>query len=110
VHVGLGRCGWAGLGIRIRSDMVSRSATFAILCRLMRHFAALVAIERGIARGWYQAGSWAHSCGDRRIAARLTWYFLAVCSICIMLSFRRRSLAPQVGASHACKKVFIRAR
>jgi hypothetical protein len=38
------------------------------------------------------------------------WCFLATCNILIVLSFRSLSLAPRVGASHDCRKVFSRAR
>ena len=109
-HAGVVRCGWFMFWIRILFDIRIRSATFVIACRRRRHLAGLVAIEQGIASGWYQAGSWAQSLGEICIAARFTLYFLAVCSIRFTLSLRRLSLAPRDGASHVCRKVFKRAR
>ena len=109
-HVGRGWCGRTWDGVRILSDMVIRSATVVTLCCCRRHLAWEDVIGRGFARGWYHAGSWARSCGDRRIAAKLTLYFLAVFSILIVLLLRMFSLAPRVGASQDCRKEFIRAR
>jgi hypothetical protein len=109
-HVGVGRWGWSILGVRILSDMAIRSATVVTVCRRRRHLAGMVAMECGFASGWYQVGSWARSCGDRCIAARWVWYFLATRSILIIPSFRSLSLAPQFGAFHDCRNVFSHAR
>lgn len=90
--------------------MFRRSATVVTLCRRRRHLAGIDVIGRCFARGWYHAGSWVRSCGDMRIAARFTLYFRAVFNILIMLLFSVSSLTPRVGASHDCRKEFIRAK
>jgi hypothetical protein len=77
VHVGVGWCRRIGLGVRILSAMAIRSATVVMACRRRRHLAGAEVIARGIARGWYHAGSWVRRCGERRIAASCTLYFLA---------------------------------
>ena len=109
-HVGRGWCGSSWLGVRILSDVFRSSATVVILCCRRRHLAGIDVIGRCFARGWYHAGSWVRSCGDMRIAAKFTLYFLAVFNILIILVLSMSSLVPRVGASHDCRKEFIRAK
>jgi hypothetical protein len=71
-HVGIGRCGLSGLGVRILSDIIIRSTTIVTACFLRRHLAGVEVIGLGVASGWYHAGSWARSWVDRRIAAMFT--------------------------------------
>jgi hypothetical protein len=85
-----------------------RSATFLTAWVFSRHFEAVFTIGQGANAMWYHAGSWAHRCGERRIAARLVLFLLAALSILMMSSFILLAHWPLVGDSQFWRKEFIR--
>ena len=74
---------------------------------LRRHLEAALLIEHGAAARWYQAGSWALSCGVRWIVARLVLCFLATLTILLILWFIISAHLPLAGGAQLCRKAFI---
>jgi hypothetical protein len=70
----------------------------------------MVNIERGIAREWYPAGSWARGGGDRRIAVGCARDLLTTCNILIIPYTLMMEKVESSSTSHGCRKVFIRAK
>src|SRR5260221_6146867 len=101
-----GRCVGCWRGCRDLADILTRSTTKETLCFFSRHLVALLFIGRCSAVGWYQAGSWARTCGFSLIADRFTLYFLAIFSILLTSSLSLFSLGPLVGTFHTWRKGF----
>jgi hypothetical protein len=100
------RCGLGCMLFRIRVEVCIRSATVVMRCCVRRHFDALEVMGRGSEATWYQAGSWARSTGDRRIAASFTLYLFATLSILIMSLLSSLSFSPLDATFHICRKGF----